>query len=88
MTNPHPTVRLTTDELGSLRATMRDIQLAGAAYYDLTARSGDVDELGTPVRAFLTSVQQLNESLLMRVADALTYEAKSGASLPGCAAFR
>lgn len=75
MTIPHPTVQLTNDELGPLRATMRDIQLAVANYYELTARSGDVDELGTSVRAFLTSVQQLNESLMKRVADAATYEA-------------
>jgi hypothetical protein len=53
---------------------MRDVQLAVAAYYELTAKSGDVDELGTPVRAFLTSVQQLNESLSKRVADWATYE--------------
>lgn len=69
------TLRLTTDELGPLRATMRDIQLAVAAYYELTAKSGDIDELGTPVRTFLTSVQQLNESLSKRVADSATYAA-------------
>lgn len=69
------TLRLTTDELDPLRTTMRDVQLAVAAYYELTAKSGDVDELGTPVRAFLTSVQQLNESLSKRIADSAIYEA-------------
>jgi hypothetical protein len=78
MTNPHLTLQLTKDELGPVRATMRDIQLAVASYYGLTARSGDVDELGTPVRAFLTGVQQLNESLLIRVADSATYETLKG----------
>lgn len=75
MTNPRPTVQLTKDELGSLRATMRDIQLAVADYYKLTAKSSDVDQLGTPMRAFLSSVQQLNESLMKRIADSSTYEA-------------
>lgn len=75
MNAPSGTLQLTQDELDPLRAMMRDIQLAVADYYELTSRSGDVDELGTPVRAFLTNVQQLNESLLERVADSANYQA-------------
>ncbi len=67
-------VTISTDELPALKAAMRDAQTATADYYGQTARSSNIDDLGTPLRTFLSSAQIVNDLLANSVADSATYK--------------
>lgn len=66
-----PQLRISATELDPLRVTMRDTQQAVSEYY---AATGNGQDLGRPVRAFLVAVQALNEHLSANVADSASYE--------------
>lgn len=71
MTTP---LSLGADERASLRAAMRDAQVAVRDYYVETARTGDLDALATRVRLFVGAVQVVND-WLQQVGDATSYKA-------------
>lgn len=68
-------VALQPHEVAPLRTTMRDLQMAVSRYYAETGHFGDDDEAAAQVRAFLTSAQQMNDSLSAALADSATYKA-------------
>ncbi|MEU3764332.1 hypothetical protein AB0E55_04670 [Amycolatopsis keratiniphila] len=84
-----PHVTITPGELPALRAAMRDAQTAAADYYGKTARTATVEDLGTPVRTFLSASQTVNDLLTHVVSDSATYGhiMNSGAH-PGAAVIR
>lgn len=63
-------VPLTPVEVQSLKARMRDLQLAVSTYYADTGREA---ELGTSVRSFLTTAQNINEILSRQIQQAKIY---------------
>ena len=63
---------LGADERDSLRAAMRDTQVAARDYYAETARTDDLDALATRVRLFVGAVQVVND-WLQQVGDATSY---------------
>ncbi|MFJ8965338.1 hypothetical protein ACIRG5_38730 [Lentzea sp. NPDC102401] len=66
-------VTIASHELLALQASMRDAQMAAADYYGRTARNDSIDELGTPVRSFLSAIQTVNDLLTNSVGDSETY---------------
>lgn len=82
-------VTIAPNELPALRAAMRDAQMATAAFYAQTASNASIDDLGTPVRNFLSAAQTINELLTNKVCDSATYKrVTSSGTHPGAGIVR
>lgn len=73
-------VKISPDELPGLQAAMRDAQTAAAEYYAQTATNASIDDLGTPVRRFLSAAQTINDLLTNSVADRAAYQSLTSSS--------
>jgi hypothetical protein len=81
-------VTIAPSELPALQADMRDAQMATAEYYAQTATNASIDDLGTPVRRFLSAAQTINDLLTNSVADCATYKSlTSSGTHPGTASY-
>lgn len=82
MTHP-PLIALTESELPALKASMRDLQVVGSAYYAHTVGTGSAEDQATSVRSFLSAAQVLNDLLTKSVADKAAYAALFKSAAPG-----